>query len=214
MPTVGAIGSASTAAIQTRVGGGNGTFNSDGLTGSSTVDDLTTTTDPHWNGVVSPVMTDCNSLRALGAQVKAAADNYCTTASPCSNWASTTLSTVTYVEGDVNPGSGKGILWVTGTLHFGGSTSWVGPIFVVGTGQYSMSGGGNGSTWGGVVVANITGPDGIYGTADDCTGPNAGFSAALFDVSGGGNHDYAYCSTIDNQSLSGLPAKVLGFRQR
>jgi hypothetical protein len=179
------------------------------------VDDSTSTADPRWTVTVDPVFTNCSSLLGLTNRLKAAADYVCTAASPCTHWASSTTSTITYVEGDVAPPSGKGILVVTGQVLFNGSETWDGPIFVVGTGEFHRSGGGSGHTWGAIVVANIAGPDAVLGTGDDCTGGTGGFSpASFFNTNGGGNHDTVYCSDLIYGSQSALPLRVLDFRQR
>ena len=213
MPVVGTVGSASQAFVQANVGGG--TFQSGTYAGSNTVDDSTTTSDPRWSVTIDPTLSNCSSLRDLAARMKASADYVCTTASPCSHWAGSTPSTITFVEGNASVPSGKGVLWVTGQLSFNGSDRWEGPIFVVGRGQFVRSGGGSGHTWGGVVVANIAGSDGVFGTVDDCTGGSSGFAAAsFFNTSGGGNHDTVYCSDLISRGASGLPLKVLDFRQR
>jgi hypothetical protein len=213
MPVVGTIGSASQSYVQANVS--EGTWTSGTYSGANTVDDSASTSDPRWSVLVDPSLTNCPSLLALAARMKASADYVCTAASPCSHWASATPSTITYVEGDASVPSGKGVLWVTGQLSFNGSRDWEGPIFVVGTGQFLRSGGGNGHTWGGVVVANIAGADSVFGTADDCTGGSGGFSpASFFNTSGGGNHETVYCSALISKGASGLPLKVLNFRER
>lgn len=217
MPVVGGLGSASEAFLASELGSKGGTYNSGGYTGGNVVDDSTTTTDPIWTPVISSQWTTCSSLQSLALSVRSTADYICTTASPCSHWGTSTISTITYVEGDLDlgpGGSGKGLLWVTGTLTLRGNTSWEGAVIVVGEGDFQRNGGGNGHTWGGIIVANIAGADGVYGTGDDCTGGTGGFRPANFDTSGGGNHDTDYCSDAINQAMNGFPMKILDFRQR
>jgi len=217
MPVVGTIGASSEAFVTNEVQAKGGTYTSGVQSGGNTVDDSTSTTDPIWSTVVNPQWTSCSDLKTLAAHVRDSADYVCTTASSCSHWPSSTTSTITYVDGnlDLGPGDdGKGLLWVTGTLTLRGNTSWEGAIVVVGKGDFQRSGGGNGHTWGGIVVANISGPDGVFGTGDDCSGGAGGFFPASFDTSGGGNHDTAYCSDAITQAMNGFPFKILGFRQR
>ena len=217
MPVVGGIGAASEAFLANEVATKGGTYNSDGLTGSATADNSTSTADPNWSVLIHPDWTNCSALQSMAASIKDLADYVCTTASPCSHWGSSTISTITFVEGDLSFGpsdSGMGVLWVTGSLTLRGGTDWEGPIIVVGEGDVQRNGGGSGHTYGGIVVANITGPDGIYGNGDDCTGGTGGFSPANFDTSGGGNHDTIYCSDAINQAMNGFPFKVVEFRQR
>ena len=94
---------------------------------------------------------------------------------------------------------GAGILVVKGDLTFNGNISYTGAILVIGTGVMRRSGGGNGTIKGGIIVAKVVGPDGIYGTADDVIG-----SSPTFDTSGGGNSDILYCSNAVNLGLSRL----------
>lgn len=217
MPVVGTIGSASQAAVVADIGGGKGTYNSGSHSGASVIDDSTTTTDPIWTTIIDPQWTTCMSLESLAASVRSVADYVCTSASSCSHWSTSTISTITYVDGDLNLGpgdSGKGLLWVTGTLSMRGNTNWEGSVIVVGKGNFQRSGGGDGHTWGGIVVANIAGPDGIYGNADDCTGGTGGYLPATYDSSGNGKQDIDYCSDAINQSMGGFPFKIVDFRQR
>jgi len=218
VPVVGGIGSTSEGALATDVTTKGGTYSSDGQSGGNIVDDLTTTSDPIWTEVIDPLWRDCAYLHTLAQVMKSSADYVCTPSSPCNHWSTSTITTVTYVEGDLSLGStddGKGILWVTGQLHVLGSTSWEGAIFVVGTGNFLRDGGGNGKTIGAMLLANDAGPDGIYGNSDDCTGPgpDPGMSPAQFMTSGGGNHDTIYCSDAINQAFNGLPIEVVSFRQ-
>ena len=85
---------------------------------------------------------------------------------------------------------------------------------MIGVGDFERNLAGNGHTYGGIVVGNISGPDGIYGNSDDCTGGTAGFSPASYETNGSSNHDTIYCSDAINQAMNGFPFKVVDFRQR
>ncbi len=177
--------------------------------GTNTVSDVNPTIDATW--------TTCLDLHKLADDVRAVADYVCTVSSPCSHWATSTISTVTFVDGnlDLTPvASGKGVLWVTGTLTMGGGTSWEGIVIVVGTGNFDSNGGGSGHTTGAVMVANIAGPDGIYGNADDCTGGTGGFLAASYYDDGNGNHSTIYCTDAIAKAMLNFPLKIVEFRQR
>jgi len=102
---------------------------------------------------------------------------------------------IIFADGDfaVGPGSEAGVLAVTGELTMSGNTKWAGLILIVGEGVYRLNGGGAGTISGGTIVADIAGPDNVYGTADDCTGPDNGFDSAVFDERGGGNSGNVYC---------------------
>jgi hypothetical protein len=205
VPVVGVIGASSVSSAASGVRKPNSYF-SGASTGTATVRDL--------SGVIDPSWLDCDYLRRLASSVRAAADHVCTASSPCNHWASTTIHTVTFVDGDVSNVSGKGILWVTGELTMRGNDSWEGIVFVVGEGSFQRSGGGNGRTYGGTVVADLAGPDGIFETGDDCSGANGGFRQATYDASGNGTHDTVFCSSAISQAGLGLPLQVVSFRER
>ena len=63
-------------------------------------------------------------------------------------------------------------------------------------------------------MADIAGPDEIYGTSDDCTGGDDGFDSVVCDERGGGVSDTVYC-TADMVGVDpAFPYEVEMFRQR
>jgi len=206
VPVVGVVGSDSESSAEVGVRKPL-TYSSGGETGVDTVDNIESTINTTW--------TTCSDLVELGTLIKKSADYLCTVSAPCTHWASATMNTITYVEGDVTlPGSSRGLLWVTGTLTMNGMDSWDGAILVIGEGVFNFSGGGTGKLIGGVVVANIAGPDGVFGTADDCSAAPDGFGTAMFDTAGGGTHDTIYCKDALDQVTTGAPLDTMTFRQR
>lgn len=205
VPVVGTFGAAATA--QAQASANSGVYTSGVETGSTTVHDVT--------GTASGLWQDCSYLHDLAQSIRQSADKVCTSASPCngSYWTSTTNNSVTFVDGDLNLTAGKGLIWVTGTMSVGGNNSFEGMILVIGTGQLTRTGGGSGHSYGAIVVADIAGPDGIFGNVDDCTGGAAGFQPPSYTISGAGNHDHVYCSQAINVSMGRLPARVTQFRQ-
>ncbi len=128
VPVVGTIGTASEASAETGVQK-PANYTSGGATGLATVSDVSSTIDPTW--------TTCQDLHNLADDVRAAADYVCTPSAPCNHWASTTISTVTFVDGNLTFSgnlTGRGVLWVTGTLTVSGEMSWEGIILAIGTG--------------------------------------------------------------------------------
>ena len=218
MPVVGGIGSASDAFIANELATKGGTYNSGGNTGSNTVrrldvDRRSALEHPHQSSVDQ--LRGCPDARLSGEERGGLRlhDRVAVLALELvDDLARSPTSRATSIS--VRAMTGRGILWVTGSLTLRGNTSWEGPIIVAGKGDFERNGGGNGNTWGGIVVANIAGADGVYGTGDDCTGGTGGFLPAIFHTNGGGNHDTVYCSDAINQALNGLPLKVLDFRQR
>ena len=106
-----------------------------------------------------------------------------------------------------------GVLVVTGELTLGAAINFEGVILVIGEGMFTMNGSGVGVVTGAVIVADIAGPDGVYGTADDCTGGDGGFDVAVYHQNGGGNAGSIYCSTALNLSEQAEPYEILQFRQ-
>ncbi len=84
---------------------------------------------------------------------------------------------------------------------------------MIGEGVFRLNGSGNGVVVGSVIVADIAGPDEVYGTSDDCTGGDGGFDTAVYDERGGGNSGSVYCSTVLNVSAPAEPYEILQFRQ-
>ena len=165
---------------------------------------------------ISPEWSNCLALRTIVEEVRLVADVVCYPPAACV-WPPSSPSRVIFIDGDwsVGPtGSGDGMLFVTGSLTMHGQSDWRGLIFVVGKGQFLRNGAGNGYTSGGIVVADIAGPDNIYGTGDDCTGGVDGFGVATFDENGGGTGDTTYCSTDLNPAIPVPPYDITEFLQR
>jgi hypothetical protein len=108
----------------------------------------------------------------------ASCDRYFNTAAgeaaPSDFGMSTTDGLFTFIDGDASlPSSGgRGLLVVTGTLSMSGSQTFEGLVLVLGGGVLDRSGGGNGNTYGAVVVSKF--------------GSTGGFLAPTFTSSGSG----------------------------
>jgi hypothetical protein len=222
-PVVGTIGSAAELAAEAGINP-NPTFTSDGpqpnpedtfadLT-SSPVDSMRDSTfalDPEWQS--------CQGMHDMVENLRTIATIVCPDGSSyggCAGSTANVMSRVIFADGDfdVGPGGPKnGTLIVTGTMVLRGNTEWEGLLLAVGEGVVRYNGAGNGHTLGGIVVADIAGPDGIYGTGDDCTGPDNGFGVSTYDERGGGNSGTTYCSTILQAATPVLPYDILEFRQ-
>ena len=111
------------------------------------------------------------------------------------------------VEGDFDLSkSGAGILVVTRELIFQGNIDYDGLIMVIGKGSMIRSGSGNGTIRGGILIANIVGPDDVPGTTDDVLG------ASTLNTSGGGNSNIVYCSTAVDDAFATLPVTPRAFK--
>ena len=103
MPVVGGIGAASEGFLESHTARAR-TYESGGYNADDVVDNSSSTADPIWPVLIDSGWTDCANLQSMAASIKAGADYVCTTASPCSHWSSSTISTITFVEGDVTLG--------------------------------------------------------------------------------------------------------------
>jgi hypothetical protein len=190
---------------------GSGTY-----VGNDTAADVS---DPSVIGGIGPIdkhWVDCQFLHDLAEEIRYAADVVCTPYTSCT-WPPDDPARVIFIDGDWALGpksSGSGLLFVTGTLVMDGQASWKGMIYVVGQGVFVRQGAGNGVISGALFAADIAGPDNVYGTKDDCTGPDAGFDSAYVDESGGGNGETVYCSKDLNPALPVRPYEIVDFVQR
>ena len=192
-------------------------YASGSYTNDETVVDLTDSANPlltanDYQGL-SDVYTDCQKLHDHVEKMREIADVICT-GNPCT-FPTTRYSNVIFVDGDldVNPPGGSGTLVVTGELNYDGQASWYGMIYVFGEGRYVQKGSGNGVISGAIMVADIAGPDNVYGTGDDCSGGDDGFSTAVFDMEGGGNALTQYCSEDITNNAPNPPYRIVNFRQ-
>jgi hypothetical protein len=165
--------------------------------------------------------TDCVAMHEFVETMRDIADVVCCNEPVCGTTSAcaipaTRYTNVIFVDGDyeINPPGGDGTLVVTGEVRYDGKASWAGVIYAFGAGRFVQKGSGNGEISGAVMVANIAGPDGIYGNADDCTSGDAdGFGKASFDMSGGGTGDTQFCSADILSAKPNPPLRITGFRQ-
>jgi len=118
-----------------------------------------------------------------------------------------TAPVVNVVTGDYNGSlSGSGILLVEGNLTFSGNPTYNGVILVIGKGNVSWSGGGNGTIDGAMLVANLYDSTGHLITSGAPGIPNISFS-------GGGNMTVQYDSCWVAAMNQMTPYKSLGVRE-
>ncbi|HVG30634.1 MAG TPA: hypothetical protein VM864_13080 [Pyrinomonadaceae bacterium] len=105
----------------------------------------------------------------------------------------------TFVDGDVNLDGGDGMLIVTGSVNITGNTSYNGIIMVMGKGEITRNGGGNGNLLGAFVIASFkrTWPASENGMAHP-------FTAPIFDTSGGGASDIQFDSNAVQRALGAM----------
>ncbi len=219
VPVVGAVGPAAEASIELGINS-NPTYTSGGQSDQAVFADLADSSDPSVSGSlfgeIDTGWTECEILVQMLEDIRSVADVICQEGVACALPPSSP-GRVIYAEGDFDWGgsdSGEGLMVVTGTLTTNGSASWIGILLVVGEGVLLRSGGGAGVISGATLVADIAGPDDIYGTSDDCTGGTNGFDTAIYDESGGGTSDTFYCSTDIAAATPVTHYPVVDFRQR
>ncbi|MCH7780323.1 MAG: hypothetical protein IH848_05700, partial [Acidobacteria bacterium] len=174
--------------------------------------DATYSMDPDW--------TSCQTMKDMVEGLRAVADVTCADATalakPSCPADVSNQKHIYFGDGDLDVSTNVnhyGMLVVTGELTLGGGVDFEGVILVIGEGRFRMNGAGNGVITGSIIVADIAGPDGVYGTSDDCTGGTDGFGVAVYDERGGGNAGNVYCSTVLNVSEQAEPYEILQFRQ-
>ncbi len=212
-PLVRVIGPTAEALVETGIGT-NPAYTSGSYTGEDTFADLTDPTEPTYNGVpLDPMWTDCQALHDMVESLRVIADVVCPIGTSCTLPPSSP-DRIIFVDDDYNLGtSGEGLILVTGDFNTNGAVSWDGMMWAIGTGQFRRNGGGSATVNGSIMAADIAGPDGIYGNADDCTGGVGGFGVASFDENGGGNGTTTYCTDDISNASPAYPYEIVEFRQ-
>lgn len=153
-------------------------------------------------GVPPPwFLKTANDARAFLAQAETLAQKKGVVVTSLSGAAgSTSNPQFTFVKGDCNLTSGAGLLIVTGTLTMDGNPNFQGLILVLGEGTVLKTGGGNGDTFGAIMIAKF--------------GTTGNFLRPTFHVSGGGNSATQYDSQVVADSLEEAGPSVLGIAER
>ena len=212
-PLVGVVGSAAEALVESGIGS-NPAYDSGPYVGDQTFADLTDSGEPTYNDPLNPVWTSCQELHDKVEAIRLIADVVCTDGNSCALPPSSP-DRVIFVDDDYSLNDpGEGLILVTGDFTTNGAVSWAGMMWAIGTGQFRRNGGGGAAVDGSILAADIAGPDGIYGNADDCTGGVGGFGTASFDENGGGNGSTTYCTDDILAASPAYPYEIVEFRQR
>jgi len=220
VPVVGTIGPGAESSAEAGIDHVNGPdYESGPFTGDDAFADLTDPSEPSLalpgNDTIEDDWTDCVFIQETLLELKAHADFYCL-GDACALPLAFAADDIVFIEGDIDLGpgdSGSGILVVTGAVEIGGQVDWDGVVAAIGEGVLTRDGAGNGKVRGATFVADIAGPDDIYGTSDDCTGGDGGFDSATYHVNGGGNGDVEFCSTKINLANPIETYSIEEFRQ-
>ena len=152
------------------------------------VDDL-----PNWLQTADGARAMLNSLRTSAMNN----GRYFTPATPPSDFGSVTAPKMTFVDGDADliPADGAGVLLCTGALTIEGSAQFHGLVLVIGAGSLTRSGGGDGGSYGSVMVAH-------FGTTGD-------FLAPTMQANGGGTSLIQYDSAWVRRGLGTPGPRVM-----
>jgi hypothetical protein len=115
---------------------------------------------------------------------------------------------LTFCDGNCALNDGAGVLIVTGTLTGSGNVGFNGIILVLGDGIFDRSGGGNGDTYGAIVVAKFA-----RSWPASQNGNPHGFLSPTYNMSGGGNSTTGYDSAQVSSALGALGVRALGIRE-
>lgn len=114
----------------------------------------------------------------------------------------------TFVDGNCDLSDGGGLLVVTGELTMKGNANFSGLILVLGKGEMTRNGGGNGDIMGAIVVAKFAR---TWPTSENNL-PHP-FLAPVFDTNGGGNSTVQYNSTTISNAMGSLGNRLLGVQE-
>lgn len=161
-------------------------------------------------------MATVAGLEALVATITANADQVIQgPAASIPNMGTAAAPTIVVVNGNLSLSgnqTGYGILVVTGNYDAGGAVGWRGPVLVIGQGTMTVSGGGNNSYEGAVLLAKTRGPD-ATGTGIGALLPGPAPGATLLDWAGGGGNGVHYDSCTIRNATSNVVYRVLSFRE-
>jgi hypothetical protein len=165
---------------------------------------------------LTPGMQTISALESLVATIQANADQVIQgPAASLPNIGTASSPTITVVNGDLDlqgQQTGYGILVVTGNYSAGGSVGWRGIILVIGQGTMTISGGGNNSYEGAVLLARTRNAD-PTGTGIGTLLPGPAPGATLLDWAGGGGNGVHYDSCTIRNATSNVVYRVLSFRE-
>lgn len=191
VPIVGVVNDTAIPDVVDNLGKHEHNYTSGTLTPEETVANLNDTSHPAVLEPLDAAWQDCQQLHDIIDYMRGKAKTLCTDGTACTLPAPS-LDNFIFIDDDVTigPHIGAGLLVVTGSLTINGDFDWDGQLLVVGEGSVVRSGGGGGTISGGILVADIAGPDNVFGNADDCS---TGFDSPVFDTSGGGNSLVSFC---------------------
>jgi Tfp pilus assembly protein PilX len=161
-------------------------------------------------------MATVAGLESLVATIQANADQVVQgPVSSLPNIGTAASPTITVVNGDLSlqgAQTGYGILVVTGNFSAGGSVGWRGIVLVIGQGTMTVSGGGNNSYEGAVLLARTRSAD-PTGTGIGALLPGPAPGPTLLDWAGGGGNGVHYDSCTIRNATSNVVYRVLSFRE-
>ncbi len=211
-PLVGVIGTTAETLVETGIGT-DPAYTSGPYTGDQVFADLTDPTEPTYNFPLDSVWTNCQELHDMVEAIRLIADVVCTVGTSCTLPPSSP-DRIIFVDDHYNLNTdGEGLILVTGDFTTNGGVAWAGMMWAIGHGEFRRNTGGGATVDGSILVADIAGPDNVYGTEDDCTGGDGGFGIATFDENGGGTGTTTYCINDITDASPAYPYEIVEFRQ-
>jgi hypothetical protein len=162
-------------------------------------------------------MSTIAGIEALVAAIHDQADTIATSTAGVTNWGTPDDPKIIYID---NPGEeaiipdGAGILVIRGTGVLRGGHAWTGAVLVVGDGRLVKSGGGDGTTYGGMMVANTRWANNdASGFANPLPANQTMPGPPYFGWSGGGNALIKYDSCAVNKGSQRPFYGIIAYRE-
>ncbi len=222
-PVVGVVGSAAEASAESGASSNPNWLSGTSTSPGSVISDLTASPVASMSDTTYSMgaqWSDCLAMKDMIEGMRDVADYTCGDATrlahPTCPADVSNPKHIYFGDGDLDVSTNiphYGTLIVTGELSMSGDVNFAGLILVVGEGRFRFNGAGTGINAGALIIADIAGPDGVYGNSDDCTGPDGGFGVSVYDERGGGNAGSIYCSTVLQKVEQAKPYAIEQFRQ-
>jgi Tfp pilus assembly protein PilX len=207
-PAVGADGGAAAASLSGQVNRPGSYTSNTPYTATPAVSDV--------SGALGPLTTVDGLANLVNSITNAAGSNVFPNANNATptNLGTSASPAINVVQGDYTfPGSGTGILLVTGTLTFNGTPSFNGLILVIGKGSVQKNGGGGGTLNGSLFVANLYSDVPPTHTNLIPLGANNPPGIPTIAWNGGGNATIQYDSCWINAVTQVFPYRIVAQRE-
>ncbi|MBI3404104.1 MAG: pilus assembly PilX N-terminal domain-containing protein [Acidobacteria bacterium] len=216
-PAVGTVTPGDDVSITASIVAANRPSKYTGVGASPDVEDINAMLAAYAAGTPPLDMTTPQGLENIADTLQANATDIVTpavggAATSLPNYGSATNPVIEVVDGNLNVGpiTGYGILLVRGNLDMAGTTGWRGIVLVIGTGYMHVSGGGNNSFEGALLLAHTR----TLPHNDPASTVLGALAATDLDWSGGGGNGVHYDSCwINAANNANATYRILAFRE-